>query len=132
MEKLNKILTYLLFLCLIIIGLLTYKEIGISWDEPEQREMGLMFYNYIFNNDTGIYENYHQYYGALIEFPLVLIEKAFNLESSREIYLSRHLALHLFFIISFFRWHPYDFPYKNKVFTLKTKGSEYMSVYKLK
>jgi hypothetical protein len=36
------------------------------------------------------------------------------------------------YFISFFRWHPYDFPYKNKVFTLKTKGSEYMSVYKLK
>jgi hypothetical protein len=78
-EKLNKISAFLLFLCLIIIGLLTYKEIGISWDETEQREMGLMYYNYIFNNDTDIYENYHQYYGALIEFPLVLIEKVFKL-----------------------------------------------------
>ncbi len=40
-----------------------------------------------------------RYYGAVFEAPLVLVERILGLEDSRDIWLSRHMLTHLFFLV---------------------------------
>ena len=39
-----------------------------------------------------------RYYGMAFQMPLLLVERAFGLQDSRDIYLTRHMLTHLFFI----------------------------------
>ena len=101
----------LLFFLTIIVALLTYKDYGISYDEPTQRLQGVLSYNYIFYGNQDLFDlnvnavvggaglNNH---GTGFELLLVMVEKLFNLTDSRDIYLMRHLTSHLFFLISVF------------------------------
>ena len=46
-----------------------------------------------------------RFYGVAFEVPLVAVERVLGLEDSRDIYLSRHLITHLFFLVGgFFCW----------------------------
>ncbi len=93
----------ILLLCLsIIIGLFCYKDYGISWDEPEQRAMGVVSYNYIFHHDPALKTSVDRDHGVGFELVLTALEKKLNLTDNRGIYLMRHLATHLFFLISVF------------------------------
>lgn len=92
----------LFFLSFLIIGLMIYDDYGISWDEPFQREIGLLNYKHAFENNQELLTagEYLKYHGAAFETFLIYIEKHFNVDNSREIYLSRHLATFLLFYIS--------------------------------
>ena len=45
--KIGKIIFPLTMSCFVIIGLSIYKDFGISWDEYQQRSMGLKYVKYI-------------------------------------------------------------------------------------
>jgi hypothetical protein len=114
----------LLLLISIIIGLLTYKNYGISYDEARQRDIGLTTYNYVFHGDRSLLDLTQtwpltlqdRYYGTTFEVPLIVIEKAFRLNDSRDIYLMRHLVTHLFFLFSAFVFFLLiDYLYKSKL-----------------
>lgn len=92
----------LLFIVFLLLGIATYKDYGISWDEPIQHRLGLLTYNHIFNGDTTILTDQDRALGTAFELPLIFIEKIFNLTDSRDIYFARHLATHIFFLISVF------------------------------
>jgi hypothetical protein len=92
----------LLLIVAFLISLLTYKDYGIAWDEPAQKLIGDVNYRYVFENDTTLLSFADKEYGAAFELPLIFLEKAFHLTDTREIYIARHLANHLFFLISVF------------------------------
>jgi hypothetical protein len=96
------IIAIVIFIFSIIIGLIIYKDYGISWDDYLQRNTGLVSYNYVFHGNDSIKTYEHRVYGVGFTLPLVIIEKILNLKDSRDIYLMRHLVFHIFFLISAF------------------------------
>jgi len=89
----------IIFVVLIFFGLINYSDYGLSWDEPAQRRIGEISYNYLFKGDNSLKDFHDADYGVGIELPLFIIEKALNLKESKEIFQMRHLVSHLFFLI---------------------------------
>jgi hypothetical protein len=98
-------LALLIFLVSLVLGLLVYKDYGISWDEPWQRVIGQTSWQYVFHGNKALDEFKDRDYGVVVELPLVLAEKAAGLTDSRSIFLMRHLLLHLFFLFCAFAFY---------------------------
>ena len=100
------ILTYypgiILLAMAMVIGMLTYQDYGMAWDEPAQHLIGEVNYNYAFKGDTTLLHFYDKEYGAGFELPLMMIEKGMGITDSRDIYLMRHLVTHSFFLLAMF------------------------------
>lgn len=93
----------LIFAFAIVAGLCVYQDYGVSWDEPLQRDMGLVSYGYVFENDaTGLHKFIERDHGVGFELPLVILEKKIHITDSRDLYLMRHLVTYLFFVLSAF------------------------------
>ena len=90
----------ILFIFSLVICMFTYKDYGVGWDEPAQRDIGLMNYAYVFSGDTTLKHHHDRDHGAGFELPLISMEHRLHLSDPRDIYLARHLATHLFFLIS--------------------------------
>ncbi len=106
-----------IILCtMVLIAFLSFDHYGIGWDEPQQRETGIVNYKYIFSGDNSLLQWPDRDYGVAFELPLIFIEKALNLNQTREIYLMRHLLTHLFFLLgAYFLFRIIDYLYKNKL-----------------
>jgi len=116
MKRISPYSGLLLLLLLSLVGLLTYDEYGISFDEKTQRTTGEISYKYVFSDNEELLEWKDRDYGVAFELPLIIAEKLLGLEDSRSIYLSRHLITHFFFLISaFFCFLLIDYLYKNKL-----------------
>jgi hypothetical protein len=100
----------LFFLTLLTLGLNSYRDYGISWDEPSQRLAGAVTVNYVaerFNAPAFMAswkENFppldkyaDRDYGVAFEAPAFALEKLFKLKDSRDIYMFRHLLTFLVF-----------------------------------
>ncbi len=112
----RKYLGLLLFTGALITGISTYKGYGISWDEGIQRQLGQATYNYIFHGEDSIKYCHNKEYGIAFELPLYMLEKAFRLSDSRDIFLMRHLVTHLFFLTgALFLFLLIDFLYRSKL-----------------
>ncbi|MFI5195447.1 MAG: phospholipid carrier-dependent glycosyltransferase [Chitinophagales bacterium] len=90
----------LLFLVAMLIGLLTYQDYGISWDEPTQVDIGRTNYDYVTHESKQLLTLSNKEYGAGFEIPLIFIQRKMNITDERDIYLMRHLVTHIFFLIS--------------------------------
>ena len=101
---------YFFFILLFFIQLNIFQDFGFPNDEEISRNNGLIAYNYvldIFNLHfltpySGLpeFESYYDKdYGVIFELLLVIIEKIFSLSSYKEIYLTRHFFISLFFFI---------------------------------
>ena len=100
----------------IVVSLFAYKDYGLAWDEQQSRLCGQKTYNYVFHNDDALKSFKDKVYGVGFEFPLVLIEKALNIQDVRNVYLMRHLVTHLFFLFSAFCLYLLiNYIYKNKL-----------------
>jgi hypothetical protein len=98
------------------VGLFTYKTYGISWDEQEQRHIGMFSYTYLVHGDPAMHYYWNRNYGVAFELPLIILERILNLHDTRDIYLMRHLVSHLFFLFSAFcLFLLIDYLYKNKL-----------------
>ena len=83
------------------IGFAVLDDYGISTDEEQQRKITAENLKVFTLNAENVYEGLvlsDRYYGVSFELPLLLIERGFGLEDTREIYLTRHIITHLFFI----------------------------------
>ncbi|WP_276132136.1 ArnT family glycosyltransferase [Polluticoccus soli] len=90
----------LLFAIAFIVGLISYQDYGMSWDETAQREIGNVNYNYIIHGDRASLDNYfNKDYGPAFEVVLIGIEKTLGIQKYRDVYLMRHLACHILFLI---------------------------------
>ncbi|MFQ5952552.1 MAG: STT3 domain-containing protein, partial [Candidatus Omnitrophota bacterium] len=88
---------FLVFLC---VGLIAFKDYGISWDELVSRNNGLLTYKYVFEGDQELLTYRDRYYGTAFETLLLMIEKAIGFDDPRGIFLFRHLATFLLFYAS--------------------------------
>jgi hypothetical protein len=102
----NKVATVLpgilLFLASLILGICVYQDYGVSWDEPAQRLIGRMNYNYVFHGNDSLFSFADKDYGAAFELPLMVMEKTFRLSDDSRVYPARHIATHIFFLFSVF------------------------------
>ena len=92
-----------LAVCLLFaaIGVAVLDDYGISWDELVQRRIAEQNVAYIMGDHDALPGGLllsDSYYGIAFELPLLLTERLLGLDDSRDIYLSRHLLTHLFFI----------------------------------
>lgn len=92
----------ILFTVSSLLTILSFKDYGVAWDESIQRGIGITTYNYVFHNDPALKTVEFRDLGTGFELPLIFIEKLLKLHDSRDIYLMRHLATSLFFLISVF------------------------------
>lgn len=97
---LSKAFASLFFSIILIIALLIYKDYGISWDEPLQRDTGLFIYSFVHNNDKKLLKQADKYYGPSFEYFLILTENVFKLDTFTKIYEFRHLINFLLFFVS--------------------------------
>lgn len=87
----------------------------IVQDSPTQRAIAVRTLAYILG-DAGAYwepdqtDSVNNYYGAAFEILPLFIERILQLEDVRDIYLTRHLMTHLFFIIA--GWFCYHLVYR--------------------
>ena len=99
---------YFIFFIIFIIQILIYSDYGLSWDEGFSRLNGIVSFNYIIEK-INIFEslkyedtpNLNEYidneYGVFFELINIILEKIFNLNDTKDIYLSRHLLNSLIF-----------------------------------
>jgi len=97
--SLQKYLGLVLFLTMLFISIFTYKEYGLSWDEPIQRKTGGINYNYIFEKSPQLLSWKDRDYGVAFELPLYMIEKVLKQHDRYEIFCTRHLITHIFFLL---------------------------------
>lgn len=102
----------LYFGLLLLLGLLCFRDYGVSWDEEVLRTNGMVSAKYVagllapewtarqakFANIRDIHGYRDNDHGVLFELPLVLAAKVLGVADSRTYYLLRHLAVFLVFM----------------------------------
>ena len=87
-----------------IAGVGVVDDYGIGLDENSEQRIARTALDYALNYsldaDQDLRYRYpgEQYYGVAFSLPLLLIERALELQDSRDVYLTRHLLTHLLFI----------------------------------
>ena len=79
-------------------GLAVLDDYGVNKDEPAQRRFAAATLTHLLGDADALAPGHDKFYGMAFEAPLLLVERAFGLQDIREIYLSRHLITHLFFL----------------------------------
>jgi Dolichyl-phosphate-mannose-protein mannosyltransferase len=85
-----------------ITALCCYTDYGMSWDELAQHGLGMVTYDYVLNGNNALTTYGDRALGTGFELPLYFMDKWLHLQDTRDIYLARHLATHLFFLLSVF------------------------------
>lgn len=100
------------FSAYLLLGLATYKDYGISFDEPINRANGIVSIQYVgeklgflapSKDIPKLQEYYDRDYGVVFDIPLVIGEKALGYNSddkSQQLYHYRHLMTFLVFFLS--------------------------------
>jgi hypothetical protein len=95
----------------VTLGVFNFKDYGISTDEKQQRLIGLVNTKFfseevlnlpsskIFENIPHLSQFGDSIFGSVYEVSLVVIEIIFKLKGLQEIFETRHLINHLFFIV---------------------------------
>src|SRR5262245_26608391 len=89
----------LLFLGALMVGFAVCNDYGVSWDEMEQREMGMTSYAYVFEGGKALDTYSCRHYGVGIELPLVMLEKFIDPQHNKDVLHMRHMATHIFFLL---------------------------------
>jgi hypothetical protein len=99
LEDHHKLLVALFFGAYLVLGLVVCQDYGVPWDDPRQREIGLLNCQYIEGTNQKLLSFKDKYYGPWFEMALVSVEKLARFDTSRKSYLSRHLMTFLLFFI---------------------------------
>jgi hypothetical protein len=104
----SRVTVGLAFAALLLHGLATYRDYGISWDEPHQRYTGAVALKYLaelfapglVTGDATRLPPLATYvdrdHGTAFELPLVALEALLRLTDKRDVLMLRHLATFLF------------------------------------
>ena len=98
---------HLIALALIFaVGVATLDDYAVIPDAPPQWDIvGRGNFEYILGDEDAIIDNVIRFYGAAFEIPIIVFQRVVGLEDSRDIFLSRFLITHAFFIVGgFFAW----------------------------
>ena len=121
-NNISKYFAYFFFSIFFFIGILTFKDYGISVDEEYQRIAGFYWLNYLLSftsfedlksisafkfdqivDFTLPHPKDHIYYGIIFDLPMAFFEVIFKIEDSKDYFHFRHLSnFLLFFIASIF------------------------------
>lgn len=96
----NDIPVILFFTVLLLIGFFISDDYGISWDEPMQRDMGNLCYDYVTKSNSEFFSIQNKYHNSTWEFLNVLPERVLNLKTYKAIYTSRHFSNFLIFWVA--------------------------------
>jgi len=100
-EEKHKVIVCLFFAAFLCIGIIVFRDYGISWDERQQRDTGTINTLYVLKGDQRLLTDSERYHGPVFEILLVVMERFLNLtENSRAIFLMRHLVTFLLFYTS--------------------------------
>lgn len=91
---------YFLLALLVLVGLFSFSDYGISWDEDAQIAIGRTSYNYVFKGDRALFNFCDRDYGVGFELPLYALQQFFKDPIS--MYAFRHACVHLFFLLGVF------------------------------
>jgi hypothetical protein len=87
------------FILYFFVGLFISNDYGIPWDEPIQRNLGYLNYNFVIHNDTTLLSHHDRYYGPILEIILVVAEKILPLATSKAIFNMRHMLNFMVFYL---------------------------------
>jgi len=102
------------FLVLLLIGLAVFRDYGISWDEPNQREIGGVSAKYVaqtiapslLTKQVEAFPDLQDFkdrsYGVAFETPAFVVEQLLGLTDTRDIFMMRHLLVFLVFVAGVF------------------------------
>ena len=96
------LLALALCLAFAILGVAVLDDYGVHNDEFAHRRMAEGNLNYILGDSDALPKDIGRLYGVAFALPLLLAEHALGLRHSRDIYLMRHLAVHLLFLAGAF------------------------------
>jgi hypothetical protein len=96
-----RIAVLVFFILLLAIGLAAYDDYGIAWDEPLRYEAGSTVFGYLASGKS-VPARSTDDHGLIFELVLAGIQKLSGVHDTRDIYLQRHLASHLFFLFGVF------------------------------
>ena len=85
-----------------VAGVAALDDYGMGVNEREQRGIAISNANYVMGDRDALPANHNRFYGLAVEMPLLMAERALGLQDSRDIYLMRHLLMHLFYIVGGF------------------------------
>ena len=98
------------FLLLLAVGVGVYRDYGISWDEPESRQNGVVTLKYLAEHfapsllkgrsidSAPLNEYISNYYGVAFEAPSVALAEMFGIREIKDVFLFRHLLTFLIYI----------------------------------
>ncbi len=79
-------------------GLAVLDDYGVTVDERVHRSHAIATLAHLQGDADALPRSPVKFYGMAFEMPLLLVERAFGMQDTREIYLSRHLLTHLVFL----------------------------------
>ena len=87
----------------LVVGLAVLDDYGVSIDETTQRRIARANLDYLANGGivrflTELRTDSDKFYGAALEAPMLLAERAFGLDDARGIHALRHLLTHLCYL----------------------------------
>ena len=103
-----KLVPIIFFVAYFFIGVFHVADYGVSWDEPTSRMNGLVNTKYLgellfpilLSPEISAVPNLHDWhdkdYGVAFELSVTILERAFSLQDSREIFLYRHFFTFIF------------------------------------
>ena len=98
MNKIQKIILFLIFSAAIIIGIIVAKDYGVAWDDHFQVEIAKQSYDYVRGKNNDLFSNGGRFFGSAFEIPIYIIQSVSK--DFRNQVLTRHLVLHFYFIFS--------------------------------
>lgn len=106
-DLLRRIAVSAFFVCLLLVGLCSYRDYGLAWDEPQQRTIGQVTLKYVAEKfapsfttlSKGQLPELHEFidkdYGVGFEALEVALEVVFKLHDKHDVYQFRHLLVFL-------------------------------------
>ena len=82
----------------LVVGVVIVDDYGLSPDDYTQRAIAVSAVDYVMGIKDSYLQSWTRNYGVAFELSLLAFERILGLEDSRDVYLSRHLLTHLFFL----------------------------------
>jgi hypothetical protein len=103
----QRLVVWLGFSVLLLVGLFVHRDFGYSWDEETCRQYnGRANFLYLAHGDrTLLKHSAERFHGPAFEIVLFFLEKGLALGDTRDVYLMRHLATFLLFFSSVVVFH---------------------------
>ena len=96
--KKSRIVLLCLTAVMLFAGIVSYRDYGISWDEPNMFNVGQYAYNAVFNGQPWATDQGQRYYGTTVELALHAIQVMTGLTDPADIFAQRHFFTYLIFV----------------------------------